>query len=345
MADDPVDVEATLAEIGIQTRRRIDAHLSDRQPTRWLWDTARIYPLRPGKAIRPALCVAAGGAFGARVDDVMPLAAAIEMLHNGFLVHDDIQDGSLLRRGEPTLHEQVGIPLALNAGDALIAAALEMVDDSTTVLGSRVTRRIAGDFDRMLQHTVEGQAIELGWQRDVVIDLDADDYLDMIMRKTCWYTTIHPLRTGMLVGTLGRDVSPSLVRFGFCLGSAFQIQDDLLNLVGDEARYGKEILGDLYEGKRTLMLIHLLREANRADREELVSGYLTESRQDRTPDQIRHVFDLMQQYGSIDYARDFARGIRAAAFDAFEEAFEAAQPGSDLDFLWGMTSFMLDRTA
>lgn len=301
--------------------------------------------MRTGKAIRPALCVVAGSAFGARVDEVMPLAAAIEMLHNGFLVHDDIQDGSLLRRGDPTLHEQVGLALALNAGDALIAAALEMVDDSTAVLGPRVTRRIATDFDRMLRHTVEGQAIELGWQRDVVTDLHADDYLDMIMRKTCWYTTIHPLRTGMLVGTLGRDVSPRLVHFGFCLGAAFQIQDDLLNLIGDEAEYGKEILGDLYEGKRTLMLIHLLREASHGDRELLLNDYLTRTRRDRTEDQVRQVFDMMRHYGSVDYAQDFARGIRSAAFETFDEAFAAAPPGSDLDFLWGMTSFMLDRTA
>ena len=81
------------------------------------------------------------------------------------------------------------------------------------------------------------------------------------MHKTCWYTTIHPLRVGALIGSLGRSDLDSLVRFGFYLGAAFQIRDDLLNLVGDEAKYGKESCGDLYEGKRTLMVIHLLREA------------------------------------------------------------------------------------
>ena len=86
------------------------------------------------------------------------------------------------------------------------------------------------------------------------------------MHKTCWYTTIHPLRVGALIGTLGRADPDPLVRFGFYLGAAFQIQDDLLNLVGDEAKYGKESCGDLYEGKRTLMVIHLLREARGDDR-------------------------------------------------------------------------------
>ena len=78
------------------------------------------------------------------------------------------------------------------------------------------------------------------------------------MHKTCWYTTIHPLRVGAIVGSGGTAELGPLVRFGFHFGAAFQIRDDLLNLVGDEQLYGKEILGDLYEGKRTLPLVHLL---------------------------------------------------------------------------------------
>ena len=103
----------------------------------------------------------------------------------------------------------------------------------------------------MALRTLEGQATELGWRRDGVTDLTPEDYLDLIMHKTCWYTTIHPLRVGALIGSRRPGRPRPLVRFGFHLGAAFQIQDDLLNLVGDEAAYGKEIDGDLYEGKRT----------------------------------------------------------------------------------------------
>ena len=98
----------------------------------------------------------------------------------------------------------------------------------------------------MMLHTLEGQATELGWRRDIVVDLTPEDYLDLIMRKTCWYTTIHPLRVGALVGSAGSADVTHMVRFGFYLGAAFQIRDDLLNLVGDEETYGKEILGDLH---------------------------------------------------------------------------------------------------
>src|SRR5205085_12243514 len=104
--------------------------------------------------------------------------------------------------------------------------------------------------------------IELGWRRDVALDLGDGDYLAMVLKKTCWYTTIFPSRAGALIGTRTEDGLDRFIRFGFFLGAAFQIQDDVLNLIGDEARYGKEIDGDIREGKRTLMLLHLLRESS-----------------------------------------------------------------------------------
>ena len=119
----------------------------------------------------------------------------------------------------------------------------------------------------MALRTLEGQATELGWRRDGVTGLTAEDFLDLIMHKTCWYTTIHPLRVGALVGSRGTADLRPMVRFGFHLGAAFQIRDDVLNLVGDEAVYGKEINGDLQEGKRTLVLIHLMENARGADAE------------------------------------------------------------------------------
>ena len=340
-----VDVAPVLAAVAADTSRLIDQHLAGREPGAWLWDLARDYPSRGGKAIRPALLVASCRAFGGHTEDALVSAAAIELLHNAFLVHDDIQDSSLLRRGQPTLHESVGVPLALNAGDALVMAGLEMLTENRARLGSRVASHVAREFEVMLQHTLEGQAIELGWQRDVVVDLDSDDYLDLIMRKTCWYTTIHPLRTGMLIGTLGRDVSPDMVHFGFCLGAAFQIQDDLLNLTGDEATYGKEILGDLYEGKRTLMLIHLLRHVSDSERQDIIASFLARPRSERTQDQVRHVVGLMHRYGSIDFAQEFAEGIRGSAFESFDAAFESAHSSDDLAFLRAMVDFMLDRTS
>ena len=129
----------------------------------------------------------------------------------------------------------------------------------------------------MTQESLEGQAMELGWMRDNRCDITDEDYLRMVLKKTCWYSFIHPCRIGALIATRDSVDLDRFNRFGYYLGAAFQIQDDLLNLTGDERRYGKEIGGDLLEGKRTLMLIHLLRQA--APREvERVRAFLGQPR-------------------------------------------------------------------
>ena len=228
------------------------------------------YPTRRGKALRPSICLATCEAFGGLLGDALPSAVAIELLHNAFLVHDDIEDASLLRRGEPTLHLRYGTPLALNAGDGLALQAIGTLRENIDLLGPQLADRIMVEFDFMSQQTVAGQALELGWCRDNRIDLEPDDYLELIMKKTCWYTTVLPLRIGALIGSRGTAALDPMIEFGFHLGAAFQIRDDILNLVGDPDVYGKEALGDLVEGKRTLMLIHLLASTDPGDHAWLI---------------------------------------------------------------------------
>ncbi|MGH9138437.1 MAG: polyprenyl synthetase family protein, partial [Acidimicrobiales bacterium] len=266
-------VEDRLRDVGRVVRRMMLEAIPDAEPHDWLYRLARSYPSRTGKAIRPALCLATSSAFGGTEADTLPVAVAIELLHNAFLVHDDIVDGSERRRGRPTLPAEHGAALALNVGDALAVLANQLLRRHTRSLRDPVGDRVLAEFDTMALRTLEGQATELGWRRDAVARLTPEDYLDLIMHKTCWYTTIHPLRVGALIGSGGMADLRPLVRFGFYLGAAFQIQDDLLNLVGDEARYGKEINGDLYEGKRTLVLIHLIGHARGPDR-DTVQHYL-----------------------------------------------------------------------
>jgi geranylgeranyl diphosphate synthase type II len=266
------------------------------------------------------------------------------MLHDAFLVHDDIEDASLLRRGRPTLHAEHGVPLAINAGDALVVLAGAALRANRRRLGSRLASRLGDEFELMARRTLEGQARELGWRRDAAFDQTPDDYLDLIMHKTCWYTTIHPLRVGSLIGSMGRSDLDSLVRFGFYLGAAFQIRDDLLNLVGDEANYGKESCGDLYEGKRTLMVIHLLREA-RGDERRAVQHFLAMERPQRTPGDVAGMVELMRRYGSLDFARAFGLGIAEAATDAFEVAFAKVPDSPERHFIHDLIAWMLERDA
>ncbi len=300
------------------------------------------YLQRSGKGLRPALCLATCTAFGGDVEDALPSAAAIELFHTALLVHDDVEDDSELRRGAPTLHRRYGRALAMNAGDGLAVLALGALRDNESRLGRWLSTQIWSEFDLMARQTVDGQARELGWQREGRTDLTPDDYLDMIIQKTCWYTTLLPLRVGALIGARKAvDLEPML-RFGFFLGAAFQIRDDILNLVGSEEAYGKELLGDLREGKQTLMLIHLVAATDSRDRER-VAQFVALSPAERSADMIADILTMMHTHGSVAFADEFARGIARSAAVAFDEAFAEVPDSPARRFVRDLIPFMVDR--
>ncbi len=336
-------VDARLGEYGDIVRAAIAEGVPLDWPEEWLRIVVADYPARGGKAIRPALCLATCEAFGGRVIEALPSAVAIELMHNAFLVHDDIEDSSQLRRGIATLHDAHGLPLALNAGDALMVLAQRALGANVATLGARIATRVAGEFSTMAYHTIQGQATELGWIRDGIVDLGPDDYLELVMRKTCWYTTVHPLRVGALIGSWGSADLEAMVRFGFLLGAAFQIRDDVLNLVGDERAYGKEVLGDLIEGKRTLMLLHLLRAAGGSDRSRVVD-FVRTPRTARTPDGAAAILELMRRHESIQFAEHFAAGVSEDAERSFEAAFGRRANTPAGEFVRALIPYMVERS-
>lgn len=231
-----------------------------------LYDLMLDYPERSAKALRPALCIATCRALGGPLGGVLQSAAVLELYHNAFLIHDDIEDGSEKRREGNTLHRNEGVAIALNVGDAMLAIALQPLFDNMRLLGLGKALRILNAVAEMARHTAEGQALELSWIRDETWELDDLDYLRMVQRKTTWYTFITPVVVGALVAGASEEQITQLRLFATALGSAFQIQDDVLNLSAEEERYGKEINGDLWEGKRTLILLHALRAASESER-------------------------------------------------------------------------------
>jgi geranylgeranyl diphosphate synthase type II len=338
----PDHVQVTLDRYSRLTRAAMEEFLVERRPDGYLYDLVRDYPSRAGKGIRPALLIATCQAYGGSVREGLAPAVALEMLHNAFLIHDDLEDASRVRRGAPTLHEAHGVALAVNAGDALAALALEPLHEDG-VLGTRLSQRVVGEFLRMIRQTTEGQALELGWRRHNVVDLRPADYLRLTSKKTCCYTTVSPLRVGALVGSRGVSPLRALSRFGFYLGIAFQIRDDLLNLIGSGDVHGKERLGDIHEGKRTLMLVHLLAEADESDRAWLID-YLAAPASDRASPDAERVLQLMRRYGSLEFAREYGRGMVAAARDAFGEAFAEVPESPHLDFIRGLIPYVLGRS-
>jgi geranylgeranyl diphosphate synthase type II len=196
----------------------------------------------------------------------------------------------------------------------MLALALEPLLDNARLLGLGRALRVLEAVARMARETVEGQALELDWARRGHRALGDRDYLNMVHKKTGWYTFITPVLVGATVAGADARALTRLKRFATLLGVAFQIHDDVLNLVGDEQACGKERDGDLWEGKLTLILLHLLRAASAEERARIERA-LARPRADKQLDEIADVRALVDRHGSIDYARrtavDYARRAEA----------------------------------
>ncbi len=292
-----------------------------------LYEMMRDYPSRGGKGLRGTMCLLWCELFGGRRENAMTTASSLELFQNWILIHDDIEDQSDLRRGLPALHKKVGIELAINAGDALHGKMWELLIQNQRVLGSNLTLKILTEFSTMLNSTTEGQQMELDWTTGNKWDMKEEDYYLMVTKKSAWYTCISPARLGMLTASSESDgfktkiddfLLNGVVEFGTDLGISFQIIDDILNLMGEQSKYGKEILGDLFEGKRTLMLIHLLSHCEKRQRQEIIET-LSKPREKKQLDEIRLVFERMRDHGSIDYAKRIAGQLSDKALSEFDD--------------------------
>lgn len=346
-----------------------------------LYDLILDYPLRGGKALRPALSIAMCLGLGGHLGAILPTAATLELYHNAFLIHDDIEDESWWRRGKPTLHIDHGIPIAVNVGDAMLSLSLQPLLDNVERVGLGSALRILRAVAHMTRRTVEGQAIELEWVRSNTWQLDDADYLDMVELKTSWYSFITPLQVGAIAAGAGPDQLAQLESLGRHLGAAFQITDDLLNLRADPEDYGKEIGGDLWEGKRTLMLLHTLRCAEPADRKRAVGimarrrpsafgelglielldtlvtrGDLSQAGRAELADRlrggsteakglndIRWLHELMHRVGSLDHARQVAAHHAREAADALY-GLDWLPHSRHRDALAGLVDYVHGRT-
>jgi len=302
----------------------------------------REYPTRKGKGVRGNLCLLSCGMFGAEPDLSLDTAAAIELFESWVLIHDDIEDGSDIRRGDVTLHLKYGIPLAINAGDSLHNRMWQILLRNRQTLGLDLTVRIGDEFLHMISQTTEGQHIELSWTENCRFDLSEGDYYSMCTRKTSWYTCISPLRLGAMIAGVDSRILDSMIEIGTNMGLAFQVQDDILNLVGDEKKYGKEILGDLREGKRTLALIHALKNSGKETRRQ-IETVMKKQRMDKTEEDIRLVLKAMKENGSIGYAREKAAWFARAAKERFDRVFADVPESDDKQRVKEIIDFVVSR--
>lgn len=301
---------------------------------RYLYEPLLSYSQNGGKRHRPLICFAACLAVGGDVERATTAAAAIEHFHTAALIHDDIADEARLRRGEPCLHLQEGVGLAVNMGDlALSLVNGTVMDDDTLDDSTKV--RVVTELVNMTRRTVEGQALDIGWARDGRYDITPEDYLIMATHKTAHYSGAVPLAVGAIIGGGAEAEIEALRNYGLDTGLAFQIQDDLLNLIGKEESTQKDFRSDITEGKRTLVVVHALQ--NSAQRDRLIE-ILSSKEQD--PEILEEAVNIMQDSGSIDYARNYAENLTSISKNRLIDMIE---PSSTRDLLISMADWFVNR--
>ena len=313
------------------TEQEILRLIGDRDgPTRGLYEMIRYHMgldgsgAPAGKRMRPLLGLLAYLSIKGSYAEALPGAAAVELGHNFSLVHDDIEDGDRERRHRATLWTLHGVPQAVNTGDAIFAIsriALHRLSDIG--FSDAKVLRLMRLFDQTCLTLCEGQYIDI-WtsERDEVVPVDL--YLDMIGRKTGALISAS-VEAGALLATDDEAVIERYKRFGWALGLAFQLNDDLLGIWGEEQSTGKEP-SDIAKHKKTLPMLYALEQAEPTDRDRLHAIYREES---PTPADVAEAIAILERAGARDYTREAARRYRDEALaeirgvEAIDEAARA----------------------
>lgn len=226
-----------------------------------------------GKRLRPQLALLGAQLFGGNEDEVLPVALALEVFHNFTLLHDDVMDKAAVRRGRPTVHVRWNENTAILSGDQMMIEAYRLLSRIREDKLPEVLRM----FNDMATGICEGQQFDMDFEQRELVTLD--EYLHMIRLKTALLLA-YALRMGAYVAGADIDAQQHLFDYGIYLGLAFQIQDDLLDVYGDEKTFGKAIGGDILCGKKTYMLLTALQKADNITRNQLIDTLTSSSLSD-----------------------------------------------------------------
>jgi geranylgeranyl diphosphate synthase type I len=262
-----------------------------------------------GKRLRPCLVLASCEAVGGRAKDAIEAAAALELLHNFTLIHDDIMDRDEFRRNVKTVHVLWGEPIAIIAGDALFAKVFEALAANAERLKLPAERvvELFNTISRASFEICQGQALDMLFERRR--NITEAEYLRMIGSKTGALLEAST-RIGALLGNGGPEQVKALAEYGRLVGMAFQIRDDLLGIVGEREKFGKPIGSDVREGKRTIVILRALKVISKKDRRKLLS-VLGSKKASRT--EMEQAIDVLKRSGALDYAVEKAREFVAQA--------------------------------
>jgi geranylgeranyl diphosphate synthase type I len=288
-----------------------------------------------GKRLRPCIALTACEAVGGKAEDAIETAAALELLHNFTLIHDDIMDRDEFRRNVKTVHVLWGDPVAIIAGDALFAKVFEAIAANA--------RRLKLDGERTVElfDTISKASFEIcrGQALDMIFEsrksVSEEEYMGMVSGKTGALTEASAKVGALLGGGTPKQVS-ALAEYGRLIGMAFQIQDDVLGVVGDPKKFGKPIGSDIREGKRTLVIIKALSKASEKDR-DVILGVL--GKRDASKEEIGAAINVLKKSGAVEHVAGVAKRLVSDA-----KARLDVLPGSRAkEILFALADFVVER--
>ncbi|MBI2831357.1 MAG: polyprenyl synthetase family protein [Chloroflexi bacterium] len=289
-----------------------------------------------GKALRPTLCLLACEAVSGEFEMALPAAAAVELVHNYSLIHDDIQDDDRERRHAPTVWSLWGKPQAINAGTAmrmLASLALLRLNEHSVPLQKQLRGQQL--IDESTLKLIEGQYLDIDFENR--FDITVDNYLDMIFRKTGALIACS-LEIGALVGTKDERTIAGFREIGRNLGLAFQIKDDILGIWGDEKKTGKPLAGDIRRKKKTLPIVYGLQDSHNEARQSLIKVYRNGMVEE---DGIRTVLGILESLNVQARSRKLAETYRDRALKTLDELELSPQAKRDLE---EVSRFLVERS-
>jgi geranylgeranyl pyrophosphate synthase len=290
---------------------------------------------RGGKRWRPVLMMVCAEAVGGNAEEVKQFTPILELIDNGTVMHDDAEDSSELRRGDTCTYKKFGLDIAINLGSAMYFVPYTIVQDSS--LSTEAKNKIYELWMQELVRLHTGQGMDILWHRGQKFDISEEEYLQMCAYKTGTLARFST-KLGAILGNGSEEQIEKLGKFGENVGVAFQIQDDILNLVGKEFAKGKGAGEDIHEGKRTIMVLHSLKNATEEDKKRLLEILNSHPEDQET---IREAIEIIKKYRSIDYARAKAKELVENSWKELEPVL----PGSSAKkILHAFAKFLINRS-
>jgi len=294
----------------------------------------RHYPEAGGKRLRPLMAITVAQAVGRNGKDAMPFGCALEIIHNFTLVHDDIMDEDLVRRGRPSVHALFGTPTAIIAGDALFALAYDVLS-RTPVDGERL-RRLVKVTSETVYLVAEGQQMDIDFETASDVTLDA--YMEMVEKKTAVLFAWAAQGGAIIGGGTERQIR-DMYEYARLMGIGFQIWDDFLGLTADETVLGKPVGSDIRNAKRTLIYVHAMEKLGAKGRKKHAKVLKALGNEKATTAEVGKVIDLFRELGSLQYAQDKAQEYAKEA----KRRLACLPASKEKDFLRELVDFTVGR--